>query len=232
MEITKLSLAGPRSALDELRDFYIMRLGLPGARPQSAGFGVGLDRARLTFAPTDGRPFYHFALLIAGDRFEAAVAWLASRVELLTGQDSSPVFEFAAWPARAVYFLDPAGNIVELIAHPGVWESGLGDAGFDPGEIVGISEAGVVAANLPAVATSIHARAGIEVWDGDPAVGIAFLGRRAHTVILCAPGRGWLPTRRPAEAHPVAVTLSSAQGETLIVGDDAGEVEVTFSREL
>jgi hypothetical protein len=156
------------------------------------------------------------------------VAWLGGKVELLTDEDGSSVFDFERWPARAAYCLDPAGNIVELIAHPGVFESATGgDAPFDAREFVGISEAGVVAADPPAVARSLLAAAGIEVWDGDPASGIAFLGRRAHSVILCAFGRGWLPTRRPAEAHPISVTVRRDHDETLIVGDDAGAIRVT-----
>ena len=73
-----------------------------------------------------GAPFYHFALLVPGDRFDAALAWARERVELLPDRETGEVvFDFTNWDARAVYFHDPAGNIVELIAHRGIGEGGV-----------------------------------------------------------------------------------------------------------
>lgn len=231
VEITRLSLSAPRARLGELRAFYGELLGLPVVADEpSGGFGVALERARVVLTPADGAPFHHFALLIAGDRFDAAMAWAADRVALLPGDAGEPVFDFSSWSARAMYFLDPAGNIVELIAHAGVCESGLGEAAFSAREVVGVSEAGLVVTDLPTVAARLHARARLETWDGDPAGGIAFLGRRAHTLILSAPNRGWLPTRRPAEAHPVAVMLEGPRGEIQVRADGAGEVQIRAAR--
>ena len=229
VEIRALALAAHLDALGDLRGFYGDVLGLPSERDQEGTLNVTVGRARLAFRPAQADAFYHFALLIPGDRFEPAARWLETKVELLRGQDGSYVFDFASWRARAAYFLDPAGNIVELIAHQGVDEAGLGEAAFQPSEIVGVSEAGIVAADLEAAADVLQARAGVEVWDGDPSAGLAFVGRRAHTLILCPAGRGWMPTGRPAEAHPVEVTLRTSQGQVVITGDDAGDVRVTSS---
>jgi hypothetical protein len=49
-----------------------------------------------------------------------------------------------------------------------------------------------------------------------------FVGRRAHTLVLAQTGRGWLPTDRPAEPHPVEVTLSGVgRGEVDLPGTAA-----------
>ena len=50
---------------------------------------------------------------------------------------------------------------------------------------------------------------GLQMWDGtiDEPGSLAFVGEQARTLILAPPGRGWLPTGRPAEAHPLAVRL-------------------------
>jgi hypothetical protein len=193
--IARLELAVGATQREAVERFYAQTLGLaPGP---------------LAFRPIGaGRPFYHFALLLPGDRFAAARAWLAERVELLPGPDGSTRFDFAGWPAIAAYFHDPAGSIVELIAHPGIGESGLGDAPFAPDELIGISEVGVVTPDPAAAAETLRAGAGIAVWDGAASAGFAFAGRRAHTLILCPPGRGWLPTGRPAELHPLTVTTA------------------------
>src|SRR4029077_18676802 len=113
MRFVDVTLAAPL----DLRDFYGSELGcaLDGA-PSVA------SETRLRFEVEDGGAFYHFALLVPGDRFDAALAWARDRVEIL-----GDVFEAEAWDARAVYFHDPAGNIVELIAHRELEENGRTD---------------------------------------------------------------------------------------------------------
>ncbi|MGZ6372066.1 MAG: hypothetical protein ACXWL8_01580, partial [Candidatus Limnocylindria bacterium] len=72
VEITSVSLSAPRARLGELRAFYGERLGLPATNEEGGAFGLALERARLVFAPAEGAPIHHFALLIGGERFNAA----------------------------------------------------------------------------------------------------------------------------------------------------------------
>ena len=54
---------------------------------------------------------------------------------------------------------------------------------------------------------------GLELWDGSLEPGrLAFVGEKGRTLILVPPGRGWLPTGRPAEPHPVDVLLKVGGG--------------------
>ncbi len=180
----------------DLRDFY-GELGLP-----LEDDAIVVGETRLRFRLEDGGAFYHFALLVPGDRFDAAHAWAGERVELL-----GDVFDFDFWDARAVYFHDPAGNIVELIAHHGFEENGrTGD--FAAEELVGFSELGTVAD--PAESLRRLETIGLELWSGsvEGENSLAFVGEKGRTLILASPGRGWLPTSRPAEAHPLAATLA------------------------
>ena len=57
------------------------------------------------------------------------------------------------------------------------------------------------------------------MWSGsaDDPEGLAFVGEKARTLILCPVGRGWLPIDRRAEPHPVDVTLSGAPEGTVAV---------------
>ena len=192
MRFADVTLAAPA----DLRDFYGGELGLP-----LDGEGVVVRETRLRFHVEDGGAFYHFALLVPGDRFDVALAWAQDRVELL-----GDVFDFDFWDARAVYFHDPAGNIVELIAHRGLAENRR-TGGFAAAELVGLSELGVVG-DQPELLRGLEA-AGLELWDGavNEPNGLAFVGEKGRTLILARPGRGWLPTARPAEAHPVELAL-------------------------
>jgi hypothetical protein len=188
----EVTLAGPA----ELAGFYADVLELP-----RAGDAIRIGETTLRFAPQDGKPFYHFALLVPGDRFDAALTWAQKRVELL-----GDVFESDAWDSRAVYFHDPAGNIVELIAHHGLCDNGR-DGEFAAEELVGFSELGIVGDK-----TALLARletSGLQMWDGTleaPNL-LAFVGEQGRTLILAPPGRGWMPTGRPAEPHPVELVL-------------------------
>ena len=199
MRFVDATLAAPL----DLRDFYGGELGVP-----LAGDAIVAGETRLRFHVENGEAFYHFALLIPGDRFDAALAWAQERVELL-----GDVFDFENWNAHAVYFHDPAGNIVELIAHHGLEESGR-EGAFAATEFLGFSELGVVG-DRPSLLLELEGL-GLRLWDGsiEGRDRLAFVGERGRTFILAPVGRGWLPTDRPAEQHPVETTfrLDGADG--------------------
>ena len=208
MRIARVRLSAPAGTAPALAAFYGGTLGLAVASAQDGAVRVRVGESELVFVEDDGTPFYHLALLVPGDRFEAALAWARERVELLPDADTGEeVFDFGFWDGTAVYLHDPAGSILELIAHRGMEEQGR-DGPFAPEELVGISEIGLVG-DTGALAAALAQGLGLELWDGAAGVDgrLAFVGEKARTLILCPPGRGWLPTGRPAEPHPVAVEL-------------------------
>jgi hypothetical protein len=149
---------------------------------------------------------------VPGDRFDQALEWARARVELLTGGDiDDVVFPLDNWDALACYLHDPAGNIVELIAHHEVAHANS-TGPFHASELIGLSELGLVG-DTATMARRLSDQLGLEVWDGSVSEppGVAFIGQKARTLIVVPPGRGWLPTRRPAEAHGLDVLLSGAQ---------------------
>jgi hypothetical protein len=208
--IARADLAAPAGRLGDLAAFYGETVGLPLTGEAT----VGVGGAELAFAPADGDPFHHVALLVPGDRFAAAHAWLGERVPILPSQDGGTVFDFSFWDAEACYFHDPAQNIVELIAHRGLAERGT-TGPFAAAELAGISEVGVVTPR-PADAVAIFERElELPLWSGavEAEGGLGFVGRKAHTLVLSGTGRGWLPTGRPAEPHPVAVTFTGGAND-------------------
>ncbi len=88
-------------------------------------------------------PVYHFAFNIPSNKIEDAFTWLKKRTALLWLDDyNGYVADFVNWHAKSVYFLDPAGNIVELIARFDLPDHS--DEAFYPGLIRCISEIGLV----------------------------------------------------------------------------------------
>ena len=176
MRFERVRLKAPAHLLADLRDFY---------------YSIDTGETELEFAAGEGEPFYHFAFLAPWERFD----------ELAAGEE---VFDFPDWDARAFYFHDPAGNIVEVVAHRGL---------EDP---TGLSELGLVG-DTRAMAGELE-KLELELWDGTFEEGhLAFMGERGRTLILAPSGRGWMPTGRPSERHPVEAELS---------GPPAGEVEL------
>jgi catechol 2,3-dioxygenase-like lactoylglutathione lyase family enzyme len=209
----RVELQAPVDRLDRVCRFYAEQLEL--GRLEGGGFPVG--ESELLFTAGVGEPFYHLALLVPGDRFDAALHWARARVELLAERDGTEViFDFAAWNALACYFLDPAGNIVELIAHRGLDENGRAGS-FDATELAGVSEVGVV--GDPGVLADALAQLDLHVWDGKPGPrSLAFVGERGRTLILCPEGRGWLPTRRPAQPCSVDLVMTGPSAAEVTVG--------------
>ena len=228
-ELRNVRLDAPARLLPALASFYGGSLGLPLTRCDDGRLTIEIGESVLELAPSAASPFYHFAFLVPGDRFEAALAWTRDRLDLLPDTETGEaVFDFTNWDAKAVYFHDPAGSIVELIAHRGIGEAGA-TGPFAPSELLGVSEIGLVC-DPPSLAEALERELGLEVWDGtvEGEGRLAFVGAKARTLILCRAGRPWLPTGRPAEAHPVEVTLSSVSDGT-VPFDDGGRVSVTAS---
>lgn len=214
MRFLHVVLGGPPKHMDDLGDFY-ERLGFE-VEPDRLVFKAG--ETTMEFDPSPGAPFYHFAFLVPGDRFDAAVEWADERIGLLADPETGDkAFDFDNWEAWGCYFEDPAGNIVELAGHAGIGENGR-TGPFEAREIVGLSELGLVGDKL-AMAAELE-KLGFELWDGelDEADRLAFVGERGRTLILAQPGRGWMPTRRPAEIHPVEAVF--AEGSAML-GDGA-----------
>ena len=214
LRIARAELAVAAARLDALTGFYDQTLGLPVESADGrVVVQVGDDVLELVAAEDGVEPFHHFALLVPGDRFDAAHAWLGERVERLARDDGETVFAFDFWDARATYFHDPAGNIVELIAHAGVAEQPGAAGEFTAAELAGLSEVGIVVDRPADAIAALDRELGLELWSGD-AEQLGFVGAKAHTLVISPPRRGWLPTGRPAEAHAATVAVSTDGGDT------------------
>jgi catechol 2,3-dioxygenase-like lactoylglutathione lyase family enzyme len=202
-------------ALEEAtRRFYRDSLGLV---VDSARFRIG--HTTLGFARVNGEePFYHFALRVPRNRFTAAREWFGARTPLLADEETGETtFRFDNWNADACYGLDPAGNIVELIAHGDLPEEGPGGP-FAGAELLGVCELGVVGPDTRAMANVLDPL-GIHLSDGtlDEPGRLAFMGGRDGVLILCPEGRGWMPTDRPAEPHPVVATVAGNRAAEVVL---------------
>jgi hypothetical protein len=211
MRILRVRLRADAASLQALRGFYGERLGLPSVTDGEDRYGFTTGGTLMEFTPAEGgQPFYHFALRVPRNRFEAAHAWLGSHAELLTEPNSTETrFEFANWRAEACYAHDPCSNIVELIAHHELPDEAPAGGPFSAAELLGVCELGLAGPDTRAMARALEPL-GIGLWDGtlDHPDRLAFMGGRDGTLILARRGRGWLPTGRRAEPHAVDVLVT------------------------
>ncbi|MHB8659361.1 MAG: VOC family protein [Solirubrobacteraceae bacterium] len=208
-------------SLEDLHGFYGESLGLRCVVDGRDHLQVDVGPARLSFLGVDhGRPFHHFALLVSAGRFSAAADWLSDTADLLSkAGEIETIFAFDSWDARACYALDPAGNVLELIAHNC---TGIADqpGRFSGDELLGISEVGLVVSHRQDAVRGLAA-AGLRCWAGE--LGrpgrLVFIGRQANTLILSPPGRAWLPTELAAGLYGCTTVIRAGQRIQISVAD-------------
>lgn len=149
-------------------------------------------------------PKYHVAFNVPPNRFMQSLRWLRARVPLLN-QDGIEVFEFPDWHAHALYFLDPAGNILEFIARH-ERPSDNSSENFAPEHILNVSEIGVPVPDVVAAAGALRTEFGLPAYRPGGAE-FATIGDAEGLLILVRTGRVWHPdtgieaTDLPAEVE-------------------------------
>jgi catechol 2,3-dioxygenase-like lactoylglutathione lyase family enzyme len=197
MRIRRLTLA--TGDLEGQAAFYDGRLGLPVADDGEDAIEVALRDSTIRFERAepglDAR--YHFAINVPGDSIREAVDWLEQRHEVLRF-DGDPVRTDVG--AGCVYFLDAAGNVVELIASPHI-EGDDGD--FGPDSLVEIAEIGIASGDVDATSAAVQEAFEEPVRWSDSE--LTAVGDR-HAVVIVAPiGRGWVPVDLAARPLPTEI---------------------------
>lgn len=131
--------------LSALYNFYKEVLELDTFYSGEKSITVTAGKSGLIFeeANADINPFYHFAFNIPSNKFEEAFEWMKQKVDLLWLDDyKGYIADFVNWHAKSFYFLDPAGNILELIARFDLNDNI--DEKFSSNLIRNISEIGLV----------------------------------------------------------------------------------------
>lgn len=204
--------------LPEMRDFYANVLGLstklnfaaaPAADPVSLAIQAGTTT--IEFLPVAAeRPIYHFAFNIPENLLAAARRWLHSRVALTPASDGEIEHAFPRWNAHALYFDDPAGNILEFIARHDLTNARSDDV-FSARDILYASEIGIVVDDVPAAVGEMGATLGLVPFRGLRSEDFTAVGSDDQLLILVRRGRPWhAGDGRIADVFPTQVELSGA----------------------
>jgi catechol 2,3-dioxygenase-like lactoylglutathione lyase family enzyme len=205
MQITELILR-TNNISRQLR-FYTGQLGMPGVHQSAESFSIRAGKSILTFQ-SQNNPLpsvYHFA-------FNVATASLTGIPAFLDKNDISPIVadnvlihEFTDWNARAVYFKDPDGNILEFIARFNLYPSDPVRA-FSVEDIFSISEMGIVVYDLPGFVEVARKHLHQDIWK-EYGPDFKAIGDEEGLLITVPPHRNWFPTNSPALPMPASITL-------------------------
>lgn len=229
--------------LEEMRQFYCGIFGFRELEPYWTGrLAVEVGRTRLIFvpptaldrtAPPDWSGRYHFAFDVPPSRFEAALHWLRERTGLIASPEGQTRFRHESWNADAVYFRDPQGNILEIIARrnpagqPAPPIAQETDRPFQSSEIMAVTEIGLaVGSVVDAVAQLTERMPGLRLVDDQPGVtqsasstgaadiDFAAVGNIHGLFIVVRQGRIWFPhTSVPATPLPVDLLVELEVGQ-------------------
>jgi hypothetical protein len=200
--------------LEELKEFYSRVLDWPPADEEEGSFTLELKKTELEFRQHTGdlEPFYHFAINIPANKIEEAREWLSARVQLLWLDDyQNNIAEFTNWNARSVYFSDPSGNIVELIARFDL--DNATDEPFSAKHFISVSEIGLVvpAAEMQSKADQLLEDFRVSWFSKQPPLeNFKAVGDDEGLFILVPEHRSWYPTQdRPAIMAPLKIYFSA-----------------------
>ena len=213
MQIRELQFG--TSALAQQYDFYTRVFGFPVLQETLDMFVLQVGASRLTFTRTNNEHvgIAHFAFNIPENQFPAAKQWLQARTPLFRNTDGGDEFFFEAWNAHALYFNDPDGNILELIARHTL--PSASDRPFSGQSILNISEIGIVTEDVPAQVAAVEARIGATVYCGPGSDSFTPVGDEEGLFIVVKRGRLWFGDMgKSAERIPISVVTGTTEAPT------------------
>ena len=196
-----------------LYHFYKNVLELRVTDDSDAHFTIHAGLSKLIFEKTKdplSYPDYHFAFNIPSNQIQGAHGWLKERTELLWIEDyKSDIADFTNWNAQSVYFLDPAGNIAELIARADL--NDIINEPFSAKHIRNVSEIGLVfpEKDFQRSIEQLLKDHNLQYFSKQPPLEkFGAIGDDEGLFIIVPESRSWYPCKdRPAGIFPMRVSF-------------------------
>jgi catechol-2,3-dioxygenase len=167
-----------------MKAFYGKTLDLAILEERADRLTIQAGDTRITFVNSsdtvDGRPFdsaqgrppfYHFAFNIPENKILKALEWQKARTPMLFIPESNraagyppEVVDYSHWNAHSIFFLDPAGNVVEYIARHDLKNADSNP--FSWTDILYASEIGLIVDDVAATAARLTDVASVPQYRG------------------------------------------------------------------
>ncbi|HSR50154.1 MAG TPA: glyoxalase/bleomycin resistance/dioxygenase family protein [Acidobacteriota bacterium] len=234
--ILSLELASA-APVSQLKEFYHQRLGLPVVKEDSRLLTIQAGETPLTFVHRpqgSDRPFYHFAFNIPENKVLQARRWQMERSSLipipprLRDPDfPDDVVHFRNWNAHSVFFLDPAGNVVEYIGRHDLDNAASGS--FSSQDILYASEIGLIVDDVRQMSEHLKKAADVSEYRGRSDVFTA-LGDESGLLLVMKRGRilNFDPSsqEKAASIFPTSVRVRGLRSENFSISGYPYQISV------
>jgi catechol-2,3-dioxygenase len=162
--------------ISAMKEFYGKTLEQGIVEERSDRLTIETGETRITFvssSDTEGgrTPFYHFAFNIPENKIVKALEWQRARTPLLFIPEQNraagyppEVVDYSHWNAHSIFFLDPAGNVVEYIARHDLKNADSSPFSFT--DILYASEIGLIVDDVAATAERLKDWASVPQYRG------------------------------------------------------------------
>lgn len=233
MEEAKHLIGGIRMIINELKlktnqlavlkNFYGELLGFSCKEIGDKQLMIPIGESKLIFEQTlaYGDPYYHVAINIPQNQFQEAKKWIKQYVSLQVEDGEDEVF-FQELQAHSLYFLDPAGNIMEFIARHDLPNDRF--AAFTAEACLGISEIGIPTEHINDTAVKLI-RYDIPVRNNQEIIDnmLNFMGKDGVYLIVAPLGRRWIFSDLISKPFPLQVIVDD---KFEIALDDNGRISI------
>lgn len=199
-------------SISDMKDFYHRLLGFPVMEATDKRLMLQTGLSTLSFEKnldSTVRPFYHFAFNIPENLMDQAFEWQRRKTEIVHPGVDGPIDEithFASWNAHSIFFLDPAGNLVEYIARHDLNNASERDFSID--QILYISEIGFVEEDIHQAGKDLMSSLGVtEYRPSTP--GFWPIGDEHGLLLMIAKGRFW--RANPGQINESAVFKTNVE---------------------
>lgn len=195
--------------LNETEIFYSELLGLQTKNKNQNSISFLAGKSTLTFIRSNKlNPKYHFAFNIPRNKLDEAIIWTSAKRDLIKNVDNEIVSNFESWNAKAIYFFDNNGNILEFIARFDL--DNASDEVFDISSIQSISEIGIVTDTPIKLADKLVEINNLYFFaKGSKSEKFITLGSDNGLLIIVETNRKWYPTEQEAVKHYIKIKIST-----------------------
>lgn len=196
--------------------FYNQVLGLDTLYRDNSSVSFNAGATKLTFHFSQNlKPVYHFAFDVPNNKLLEAFSWIESKTEIMYVIPPDKIADFYNWNAKAFYFYDNNGNILEFIARNDL--DNVSQNPFDGNSIMSVSEIGFVSKNVAAQCDELFDKYGLTSYSKQPKLPkFIVLGTVTGLFVLVEENRDWYPTDKKSKSFWTKVVFNH-KGETRVL---------------
>ena len=189
-----------------MESFYSELLGVELLKRSEASLSLKIGDTNLTLIQDDKSMYYHFAINIPSNQIKDALYWIKDKTKVLPFHGHE-IVDFKNWNAEALYFYDPAGNIVEFIARKNLQIPST--RVFNASSFQHISEIGLPVPDVSAAFDQLEEQCGLKKFSGDYERFCAIGWETGLFITIDYHQKDWIPNNDKAHPYPFSCVIAN-----------------------